>query len=252
MLLIKLAAALIILLVTLLAALSTIKAHRHPHHSHFLELGDAFASGVFLGAALFHMLPESAETFHELLPAVTFPMAALFCAIGFLLLVFLERLATATTQGNHNHLTIPYIVAVVIMVHSLIEGAVLGVITDISAFAIIFIAILAHKSSDSFALSHTLVKHSITARALFILIAVFTLMTPVGILLGSSITPFMEARSGQLTTAAFSAFAAGTFLYMSTLHHINHHQRMHEAESLLEFMFLLIGVVVMAVIGLVM
>ena len=81
---------------------------------------------------------------------------------------------------------------------------------------------------------------------LIFIIVLFALMTPVGILMGSSVVPFLYKQKIQLITAGFDAFAAGTFLYMSTLHHISHHQRLHEAESLLEFFCLLAGVILMA------
>jgi zinc transporter 1/2/3 len=244
----KIAAALTIFLMTLIAVIYPIRAHTRPHeHHHWLDLGDAFASGVFLGAALFHLLPEAISAFQALTPSLNFPIAEFLCAGGFALLLFLERLSLSTSKHNR-HATIPYILAIVIMVHSLIEGAVLGVNTEITALSIIFLAVLAHKGSESFALSAMLSKTKISTRSLIVLIGVFSLMTPLGMIAGTSIIPFLYAREGQLVAAGFNAFAAGTFLYMSTLHHISHHQRLHEAESLLEFFCLLTGLILMGVI----
>jgi solute carrier family 39 (zinc transporter), member 1/2/3 len=75
-------------------------------------------------------------------------------------------------------------------------------------------------------------------------------MTPLGIVAGTTLNSFLGAKEGQLATAGFNAFAAGTFLYMSTLHHINHHQRLHDTENLMEFWCLLIGVGMMALVAL--
>lgn len=241
----KIAAALAALIITFSAVAYPVRAHKSPKHLHFLDLGDAFASGVFLGAALLHMLPEAVTYFQQNIPNRNYPFAELLCICGFVVLLFLERLTLTSFKGKQ-HIVIPYILAVVIMVHSLIEGAVIGINTELTTVSIIFIAVLAHKGSESFALSTALVKSKLSMASLMTLIIVFSLMTPIGILLGSSIIPFLYSQKIQLITAGFNAFAAGTFLYMSTLHHINHHQRLHEAESLLEFFFLLVGVAVMA------
>ncbi|MHB1946900.1 MAG: ZIP family transporter [Gammaproteobacteria bacterium] len=247
----KYIAGIIIFAVTLIAIIYPIRAHARSAHNHFLDFGDAFASGVFLGAALFHMLPESAANFHELLPNIHYPLAALFCATGFLILLFLERLTVSTTKNkNHHKVTIPYVLGIVIILHSLIEGAVLGINTDLATGFLIFLAILAHKGSEGFALSITLARSNLSFIVLFIFLGVFALTTPLGIALGTTAETVLQARQGQFFTAIFSAFAAGTFLYMSTLHHISHHQRMHEAENLQEYVCLMLGVIVMGVIAL--
>jgi len=243
----KISAALALLLVTLMAVIYPIRARTYGQHHHFLDLADAFASGVFLGAALFHLLPQAIAYFQQNFPQIHYPIAELLCASGFVLLLFLERLSLSTSSNKYA--TVPYILAVVIMVHSLIEGTVIGVNTEIPTLSVIFLAVLAHKTSESFALSAALAKSFISLRSLIILILIFAAMTPVGILLGSSITPLIYGEKTQLLTAGFNAFAAGTFFYMSTLHHISHHQRLHEAESLLEFFCLFAGLIVMAVIA---
>lgn len=242
----KLIAALILFTVTVVAVLYPIRAKKENSHLHWLDFGDAFASGVFLGAALFHMLPEASASFKELFPATHYPLAALFCAAGFLLLLFLERLTLSTSK---NYLTIPYVLAIIIIIHSAIEGAVLGINTEFATLSILFLAILAHKGSESFALSITLNRTQLALTPMVILIGIFAFMTPLGILLGTTISSTAHAAEGKIMTAGFNAFAAGTFLYMSTLHHINHHQRLHEAESLREFFCLLIGVCLMGVLA---
>jgi zinc transporter 1/2/3 len=239
----QLLAAILILIVTLISVIIPFKAHRHPKHHHLLDLGDAFASGVFLGAALFHLLPEASHYFSD----DRFPAAGFLCAAGFILLLFLERLSLST-QKNNRTAAIPYILALVIMVHSLIEGMVLGVNTEIATLSIIFLAVIAHKSSESFALSAALVKNFVSLKNLFILIALFAFMTPIGILIGSAFSPYMFGQKGIFLTACFNAFAAGTFLYMSTLHHISHHQRLHEAESMTEFFCLVAGLILMGLV----
>jgi zinc transporter 1/2/3 len=244
----KIIAALIIFIVTFLAVLYPVWAKKRAdsHHLHLLDFGDAFASGVFLGVALFHMLPEASSVLGKLFPTITYPLAGLFCAGGFLILLFLERLSEST---NKNYQTIPYVLAIIIIIHSAIEGAVLGINAEVSTLSILFLAILAHKGSESFALSVALHQSKLSFVPMVILVGIFSLTTPISIALGTFITSGAPAHENQLLTAGFNAFAAGTFLYMSTLHHINHHQRLHEAESLLEFICLFAGVALMALIA---
>lgn len=215
-----------------------------------MELGDAFASGVFLGAALFHMLPEASHEFHDFLEPMHFPLAEVICACGFVLLLFLERLSLNSQRINHK-LAIPFVAAVTLIIHSLIEGAALGVNTELATASVLFLAIFAHKASESFALSMMLCRgNHLSSKQLFWIIGIFSLMTPIGIALGTGINSLLQFKHGEIITAGFNAFAAGTFLYMSTLHHINHHQSHHAEYNLLGFLSLLAGLVLMGVIGL--
>jgi zinc transporter ZupT len=238
----KLFGGIAIFITSLIAVIYPLKVRAHPTHHQMLELGDAFASGIFLGAALFHMLPDATRDFSQALGNLNYPLAQLFCASGFLLLLFFERLS-----GNHEHhgTHLSLVIAVIIIIHSLLEGAALGINTTLATATIIFTAILVHKGSESFALAVILNRSQLSIKHIILLIAIFSVMTPIGILLGTTVNLFSYSAS-LLTTAGINAFAAGTFLYMSTLHHINHHQRSHEGEGLMEFFSLLVGLMVMA------
>jgi zinc transporter 1/2/3 len=242
----KALAALIIFMISLAAVIYPIRVRAQPTHNYLLELGDALASGIFLGAALFHMLPNAISDFQMALGNINYPLAELFCAAGFLLLIFFERLS-GNSQDYKD--TVPYVVAVIIIIHSLIEGTVLGINTSIATAIIIFVAIIAHKSSVSFALAVILNQARVPFRHMFVLITIFSLMTPLGIAIGTTMSIYLHSETGHLVTAAFNAFAAGTFLYMSTLHHINHHKNSHHGEGLWEFFALVTGLSVMAAIA---
>lgn len=256
-------AGLLIFLISLVAVIYPIRARIYPSHNRFLELGDAFASGIFLGAALFHMLPDAIADFSEIVPNLRYPLAESICAAGFLLLLFLERLshymgAENSHHTSHDHQTahphqhnhaLPFMLACILIIHALIEGAALGINATFTTAFIIFIAIAAHKGSESFALAVILNRSALPMKTTIATILIFSIMTPLGIGLGTTLTLLTHSHTGILLTACFNAFAAGTFLYMSTLHHINHHHRINEAESLFEFVVLVIGLVIMALIA---
>ena len=244
----KILAAAIIFLAGLIGVAYPLKARVLPSHNSLLEMGDALASGIFLGAALFHMLPFAIQTFTAVAPKIHYPVAEFFCAAGFLLLLFFERISGDVDAG-HQHSTMPYMVALILIIHSLIEGMVLGVYTSFTSAIIIFVAIVAHKSSESFTLAVTLNRSSLSFRHILLLVAIFLLMTPAGIFAGTTLTLFLQHKTAQLMIAGFNAFAAGTFLYMSTLHHINHHQREHHGEGLAEFIALVVGLISMGLIA---
>lgn len=236
-------AALLIFATSIIAAIYPLRLKAHPTHHTFLELADSAASGVFLGAALFHMLPDAIQLFQQAVTSYQYPLAESFCAAGFLILLFMERLSSNDT---HAHNGAPLMITLILIIHSLIEGAALGININIAAAAIIFLAIIAHKSSESFALAVILNTSSIAFRRAVVVVLIFSFMTPIGIMLGNSTTLLLNEHTMKLMTAGFDAFAAGTFLYMSTLHHINHHHRSHEQEGLLEFVALLAGLLLMA------
>ena len=56
-----------------------------------LSTGNAFAGGIFLGAGLLHMLPNSIENFGKLQLNIDYPFAALIAGIGFVFVLFLEK-----------------------------------------------------------------------------------------------------------------------------------------------------------------
>lgn len=241
----KFIAGVLIFLTGLLAVIFPLRMRAYPHHQISLELADAFASGIFLGAALFHMLPDAIKSFQQLTGSDHYPYAEFLCAAGFLILLLLERISQYSANIFKWRYALPYMVALILVVHAFIEGAALGINTTTAAASILFFAIIAHKSSESFALAVVLNQAKSPVGMMIATITVFSLMTPLGIALGTVVSEKIQTQSGLWLSAGFNSFAAGTFLYMSTLHHINHHKRLHESENLLEFICLTVGLIIM-------
>lgn len=248
----KIIAAMLIFLVSIATAiypLNQLKTQREIDHTESFELGEALASGIFLGIAFFHMLPSSIAAFHQLFNTINYPIAEIICMVSFSLLLFLERLSLDRSLLSFQKI-IPYTLALILIIHSLTEGAALGVSNTGTEALIVFIAIIAHKSSDSFVLCMILMRYHFPIIRIVTIITIFSLMTPVGIGLGTLISLFAQSFNGQLAEATFDAFAAGTFLYIATLHHLRFHQRLEEAQSLLEFSCMMIGLAAMGAIAL--
>lgn len=245
----KVLAALLIFISSLIAVIYPIKTHLSTRHNEFLELGEAFASGIFLGVAFFHMLPASISSFHQLYGDIHYPIAELICILGFISLLFLERLALLNSHHKPD-LGIPYILTIMLVIHSLIEGAALGVNATFAQAFMIFIAIIAHKGSASFALCVTLMRHKLSLRSICTIVFLFSLVTPIGIFLGTGLNALSYSSNGQLVEAIFNAFATGSFFYMATLHHVQFHKRAaEESHGLWEFFLLVLGLALMGLVA---
>jgi solute carrier family 39 (zinc transporter), member 1/2/3 len=245
----KTIAALLIFLVSFAIVIVPLKKKHLPKHAKSIEVGEALASGIFLGAAFFHMLPDAIKIFDHLYGTLSYPIPEVIAVFGFLLLLFLERLSLVNSTIPSNT-SILYILGIILVIHALTEGAALGMGSTLSETLMLLIAILAHKGSESFALCITLLRHQLPFKRVAVIIIFFSLMTPVGISLGAIVNQFMFARNGELVAGIFNAFAAGTFLYISTLHHIHFHQHTKDKPGLLEFISLVAGTLIMGVIAL--
>lgn len=246
-----------VLIAGVIGSLFSIKLSESKNSRRLFSLGNAFAAGVFLAAGLLHMLPDANEGFKQF---GDFPWAFLGCAIGFSMILFLERVvlqghnAVAASLEKHSaehehvlslHL---YVLTAILSVHSLIAGIALGTEDNLKHSAVILFAILAHKGSASFALSVNLLKEGASKRVIFRLITFFCFMTPIGIVLGMVINSAMSGTAQQIVTASFDALAAGTFLYVSILG-IAHEEFSEHKDKSLKFLLMCIGITVMAVVA---
>lgn len=241
-------AAVVIFLMAILAGL--LPSQVLSRHEKGLAIGDAWASGVFLGAALLHMLPDAANGFRTLAP--NYPYAYLICLSGFIFLTVLERTALKLTPlGKKNR---PYVTGILLLIilsiHSFIEGGAIGINTAISSAMTIFIAVLAHKGSASFALAMNLHRTSLKTKHVITMIILFSLMTPLGILISAIIVDQSQGMSEQLLESSFNAFAAGTFLYIG-VRHITEKQfaEYTHVDSVTEYIAIIAGIIVMAIVA---
>jgi len=223
-------AALIILSVSLLTGFASIAfATRHKKQ---LEIGDAIANGIFIGAALFHLFPSTVADFQDLGIHFAYVQAISFIVFSFIILWLLEKLFLKKNQ-NLDRQTNVWLLTITLSIHALIAGTALGLSDTLSIASILFIAIIVHKGFETFAFVINVYRQLGKKAQVGLMLTVFSLVTPVGILFGIMSSTFIYAAVDKLLTAFFTAFAAGTFLYIGALHshylpqtHVkdNHHQ----------------------------
>jgi zinc transporter 1/2/3 len=197
----------------------------------FLGLGNATAAGVFLGAGLIHMLPDADETWRSL--GFDYPMAFALATLAFVLMLLFEHvlLPDSAHQAMHapsnelfSHVIAhshggfeAYAVLTALSVHSFLAGAALGAQAQLAGAVVIFTAIMVHKSMAGFALGVSLVRSGLTSRRSWQLLGLFSVMTPLGVVLGASLGESLQGRAQQIAQASLQALGAGTFAYVATM-----------------------------------
>lgn len=182
----------------------------------------AFAAGVMLGAAFFHMLPEAFE-------AGGYAVFS-WLLVGFLFLFVLERyvLVHACEEPpeceEHAHQHAFGLTAFLgLSAHTLFDGVALGSACQEGVGLMALIAITAHKIPSSLSLASILKLEGRKVSTVLAYVVVFALMVPLGVVLFISVQAALQLPS---ITGKALAFSAGTFLYIAVsdlLPHVNRH-----------------------------
>ena len=218
---IKVIAAVAILGVGIVGGLIPLLAARRQAGRRFLSLGNALAGGIFLGAGFIHLLPEAAEALEEV---VEYPLAALLAALGVGVLLLIDRVVFESSRaqgseqaGGTSQPIYPIVLLVVLSIHSVIAGIALGLEPEVAASVLVMLGILFHKGSAAFALMVSAHSSGADKARLRLILTVFVLMTPLGILLGTVAANMLEGSAASLIEGSFNALAAGTFIYVAIL-----------------------------------
>lgn len=209
-------------------------------------IGETLATGIFLGAALLHMLPEANILFNE--KGYYYPFAFIITGIVFLMFLWLEHLGKEIYHhSSTEHPAFVILAWSMLSIHSLMVGAALGLNANHSIIIMLFLAIITHKWAESFAIAVQLNKSSLSSfhRASFFLS--FCLMTPLGILLGWYFE--QDGSTKSLFDPILLAASAGTFLYLGTLHGLERCVMVERCCNLRDFSFVIIGFLLMAAVA---
>jgi zinc transporter ZupT len=208
----------LIIVVTLIGGLPPVLARGSLASARLHEWGEAFARGLFLGLGMLHFLPDawlSLEVEGNVgLRAIYFTAIVLGILFVGYLLRKCSRKVLIHFQLKQQYWS-PLLLATLLTIHSVLEGAALGIAGLLGGFLLLFVAILAHKMADSFALAISM-RSSGMARSLMVkIMLIFSLMTPTGLLLGSSLTRWLQSYPGQMLGTFFDFVAGVTFTYLA-------------------------------------
>lgn len=195
----------------------------------------SFSAGAMLGAAFFHMLPESAE----LAPR----QFGFWTALGVIGLYVIERFLSPHSHNaetdDHDHAHEPaghahgehqhpeahpaapqiagWSAVAGLTIHTVLGGialgsAVLGSNNARDVGLAVFLATIFHKPADALTISTLLIKGG-TSRSHALLVQVFfACLIPLGVVVFCLGQRFLEAHLGSSFTGCVMAFSAGTFL----------------------------------------
>jgi zinc transporter ZupT len=210
-------------------------------------IGETLATGVFLGAALMHMLPEAHRLFVSM--GYHYPFAYIIAGLVFLLFLWFEHLGKELYHHHHdtNHPAFAILAWGMLSIHSLMLGTALGLNNNSSLVIMLFLAIITHKWAESFAIAVQLNKSSLTTTKSLIFFLTFSMMTPLGIFIGWYSGRGIETNS--LFDPTLIAASAGTFLYLGTLHGLERCVMVERCCNLRDFSYVIIGFLLMAAVA---
>jgi len=213
-------------------------------------MGQAFSAGVFIALSLTLMLPSSSGLFKKIYPDINYPVSSLIAIISFLFLLFLEHFTThmetkgESEEGSSSPI-IPLVMTTMIAIPSFFLGTALGISSGQSALFLL-VAILMHKSSAGFALALKMVRSRLTKVSTFLVFTTFAASTPIGIIVGENIHKFLGPHGIATVKAYILSLAAGTFLYIATLHELKHTPLIEDCSTKKGFIFMLAGFIITA------
>ncbi|NKB46286.1 MAG: zinc transporter [Legionellales bacterium] len=235
--LLKASSALVILLMTIGAAWLPFAKRINRQTGHKFSTGEALASGIFLGVGLLHMLSEAHQDFTAL--GIHYPLAFLLAGVMFLTLLLFEHIGMELNKQQTATPAIALVALFMLATHSLLEGTALGIANSTPEVIIILIAIIAHKWAASFSLAVKLNQSTFSIYQAIAWFILFAAMTPVGILLATLIASHTDHYS--LTIPVLNSLAAGTFIYIGTLHGLKRSVMIEHCCNMKEFTWMFAG-----------
>ncbi len=235
--------ALIITVITLLAGWYPFKKRASLAGHLDFPIGETLATGVFLGAALLHMLPEANALFRHM--GYHYPYAFITSGAVFLFFLWFEHLGKELYHHQEtNHPAFAILAWTMLSIHSLMLGAALGLNHNGPMIVMLFLAIIVHKWAESFAIAVQLTKSTLARTHSILFFLSFACMTPFGIFLGWSTGKNFMTNS--LFDPILIAASAGTFLYLGTLHGLERCVMVQRCCNLRDFSYVIIGFLLMA------
>ncbi len=211
--------------------------HVMQHRRRYWHISDAVADGIFIGVALFHLLPHAYVALGGGKDVLL--LLLLLMLLGYALLFIVTRI-------KHKHSA--WFLLSMLSLHAFITGSVLGIATTVSELLLVCLAILAHKGFETFALMTGLKRYWPQTNLLKLALVFFAFMTPLGIMLGGALQSHLILSDHPHWLNYLNGFAAGTLLFIAFSHQDHdHHDTLNRYQ---EMSLSFLGVMLMAVLAL--
>jgi hypothetical protein len=202
---------------------------------------EALTTGIFLGAGLIHMLGDAAAGFAA--QGVSYPWPVFLAGVVLLALLWLEHAG----HGKREATSLAALATLMLSIHSFLAGAALGTSTNAAVATVVFLAIITHKWAASFALSLTLNETALPLPTRLGAFSLFVALFPFGVACG--LVAASVEHANPLLTPTFSALAAGTFIYLGTLHGLANGALVARCRELRAFSLVVLGYAIMAIVA---
>lgn len=171
----------------------------------------AFAGGYIFSITILHVLPEIFSSHQHNIGIVVLA--------GFFFQVFITRISDGAEHGHlhshqhHHNMALPLGLYLSMCLHAFTEGLPLGILGKENGFnESLSIGIALHEMPASFALISILQSEKIHKRTVWLLLALYATMAPVGLFISNQLSGYLSAEMFD----NILAFVAGIFLYIST------------------------------------
>lgn len=233
-LVLKIIAIVVLLGLAALGGVLPLRVSKWEQAEKWFSLSNAFAGGLFLSVGLIHMLGEADEGFVEAGVHDVYPFGLLLATVAFLAILLLETVVAGADEGDDERVelggtAVPVdvedrreaglrarLLVILLSLHSLIAGMAIGSETSVAATVAILIAIIAHKGPEGYALGLSLYEAGRERSDLIRTVLLYSVMTPIGIVIGTVLSEVLTGEAQILAEAIFDALAGGTFLYIAT------------------------------------
>lgn len=216
----------------------------------WVSCAESLAGGVFLGAAMVHLIPESLHSFEGITHK---PIAPIIALIFFVVMLCIEMFASShgddsdsgedsqrllPNGGDENLVQMdemgpPYakvtdkidsvtmVLYYILIFHGAVEAVAFGIMKSESVVVALFCAIIGHKPVETFALGLMLLKSTCPGTKYAILMGIFSVIAPSAIVLTMWIGKMASATFfGVVASASSGAFLfVGCHELCEMLHH---------------------------------
>ena len=190
-----------------------LKQEKLEHYSWMHQI-DSFCDGMFIAIATTHLLPEIYEE-------TTLVGFLLYCMLIAAVVAGIQQSAKKGKQNSTKHF-----ITVLLFSHCFFEGLAVTLATSSQLQASLSVAILAHKIIESFVFFNLIVRQNWSYISLMVLLLVFSLLTPLGMISGQYLT-----HTPDIITNLVNALTCGAFIGIGTNCYLLHSCDSHSHQS---------------------